>query len=62
MGYDPCDDSSHWAGRMKSPCIKVCQIKDGKCVGCGRTTEQITKWAKYSDSEREVIMQRIKDG
>ena len=41
---------------MKTPCIKVCKVLDGKCLGCGRTLEQIRLWSKYTDEERERIM------
>jgi len=41
---------------MKSPCIKVCKVFDGKCLGCGRTLEQIRLWSRYSEEERGSIM------
>lgn len=41
---------------MKTPCIKVCKVLDGKCLGCGRTLEQIRLWSKYTEEERERIM------
>jgi predicted Fe-S protein YdhL (DUF1289 family) len=41
---------------VKTPCIKVCKVLDGKCLGCGRTLEQIRLWSKYTDEERERIM------
>lgn len=41
---------------MKTPCIKVCKVSEGKCLGCGRTLEQIRLWSKYTDEERERIM------
>lgn len=39
-----------------SPCIGVCTEIDGACIGCFRTTEQISKWLYYNDEEREKIM------
>jgi len=42
-----------------SPCIKVCKLQDNVCIGCGRTVEEIARWLKYSDAEREQIMQRL---
>jgi len=42
-----------------SPCIKVCKLQDDVCIGCGRTVEEIACWLKYSDAEREQIMQRL---
>lgn len=41
---------------MKTPCIKVCKVSEGKCLGCSRTLEQIRLWSKYTDEERERIM------
>ena len=34
-----------------SPCINICKLIDGVCVGCNRTIEQITEWEHYKDSE-----------
>ena len=54
---------------MKSPCVKVCKIKEGIdyislgsqliCVGCGRTLEQIRDWATYTDEQRDSIMEKL---
>ena len=29
------------------------------CIGCYRTTEEITMWTKYTDEERETIIKEI---
>lgn len=42
-----------------TPCVSVCRLEDGICVGCKRTTEEITNWVKYSDEERKKIMKRL---
>ena len=44
-----------------TPCISVCRIdKDTrKCEGCGRTIEEISNWASYSDDERLDIMRKL---
>jgi predicted Fe-S protein YdhL (DUF1289 family) len=44
---------------MKTPCIKVCKVLDGKCLGCGRTLEQIRLWSKYTEEGRERIMNEL---
>ena len=44
---------------MKSPCIQVCKIEDGKCLGCRRTLDQIRDWPSYTDQKREEIMDDI---
>ena len=42
-----------------TPCVSICKILEGKCVGCGRTLEEIAKWRSYSDEERLDIMKRL---
>tara|TARA_B100000676_G_C17464871_1_gene525609 strand:+ start:319 stop:480 length:162 start_codon:yes stop_codon:yes gene_type:complete len=42
---------------IESPCIGVCAVIDGECVGCYRTTEQIEEWLFYTDEERSKIME-----
>jgi predicted Fe-S protein YdhL (DUF1289 family) len=46
---------------IASPCINVCMLdqKSGLCMGCKRTVEEITRWAAYSDAERERIMREL---
>ncbi len=39
-----------------SPCIGVCQMADGLCVGCHRTLAEIVIWGRLSESERLRIM------
>ena len=29
------------------------------CIGCYRTTEEITNWTKYTDEQREKIIKEI---
>lgn len=41
---------------MKSPCIGVCKLLDGFCIGCGRSLQHIASWSRLSESEREKIM------
>ena len=40
-----------------SPCIGICIEIDGSCIGCFRTTEQVSNWLYYDDEEREKIME-----
>jgi predicted Fe-S protein YdhL (DUF1289 family) len=44
---------------VKSPCIKVCTIKDGICVGCHRTETEIREWFYATDERKEEILKRI---
>lgn len=43
---------------MKTPCVQVCQMDParGRCLGCGRTLDEIARWAQMSDAERERVM------
>lgn len=43
---------------MDSPCIKVCVIEPqtGLCQGCGRSLDEIARWASMTDDERRAIM------
>ena len=44
---------------IPSPCIKVCRLADGVCVGCGRTLDEIAKWARMDEDERAAVVARI---
>tara|TARA_B100000029_G_C16964532_1_gene737573 strand:- start:149 stop:331 length:183 start_codon:yes stop_codon:yes gene_type:complete len=40
---------------IESPCIGVCILFDGSCLGCHRTIEQVSDWLYYTDEERSRI-------
>lgn len=43
-----------------TPCIGVCTLDaDGSCHGCLRTTDEIARWSRMSDSEREYFMETV---
>jgi predicted Fe-S protein YdhL (DUF1289 family) len=46
---------------IASPCTKVCTIdpRSGLCHGCGRTLDEIARWASLSDGERDRIMAEL---
>jgi predicted Fe-S protein YdhL (DUF1289 family) len=44
---------------MKSPCTKVCTLRDGVCIGCGRNLNEIANWSKYTTEERSNILGRL---
>ncbi|MDX1467504.1 MAG: DUF1289 domain-containing protein [Halomonas sp.] len=37
---------------IESPCVSICRLKGELCVGCGRTTEEITRWQSMKRAER----------
>ena len=43
---------------IESPCIKICTLdaRSGLCLGCGRTIDEIARWAGMSSAERSRIM------
>jgi predicted Fe-S protein YdhL (DUF1289 family) len=42
---------------IKTPCVQVCFVdpKVGLCVGCFRNMEELARWTKYSDGERDIV-------
>ena len=40
---------------LESPCIGVCILVTGICIGCHRTTEQVSNWLYFTDEERSRI-------
>lgn len=46
---------------IQSPCKLICEldIKQGLCKGCGRSREEIAKWTRYSDVQRQYIMTEL---
>lgn len=45
--------------KVQSPCIKLCKVEKGVCVGCGRTLSQIANWLNYSPEQREKIIKEL---
>ena len=45
---------------IKSPCVKICNLENGICIGCGRTKDEIREWVLMTDIQREEIMERLK--
>jgi hypothetical protein len=42
---------------LETPCVNVCLLdaETGLCVGCGRTIDEIARWATMNDGERRAI-------
>ena len=47
---------------IKSPCIKVCTINNEKCIGCGRTKDEIKEWFYATDDRKIQILERLSNG
>jgi hypothetical protein len=46
---------------VETPCINICVIDPatGLCEGCGRTINEIARWASLTDGERRRIMEAL---
>ena len=46
-----------------SPCVNICQIDpaNGLCTGCLRTLDEIMRWSRMPETERQAIMDRLPD-
>lgn len=49
------------SAQRQSPCIQVCQLNEqtGFCAGCFRTQEEIARWLRYSDAERDAVLGKL---
>lgn len=45
---------------VKSPCVAKCELRNGKCVGCGRTIDEISNWKSFTEEEKLSVMDRLK--
>lgn len=46
-------------GQVPSPCVLICRIEDGECVGCKRTTDEIRDWIIMSEYEQEKLLREL---
>lgn len=44
-----------------SPCVGVCAIDRGTglCVGCQRTSQEISRWPSYSAEEKRAVLAQL---
>lgn len=44
-----------------SPCVSICELdeRQGRCLGCFRTLDEIAAWGALDDAGKLVIWQRI---
>mgnify|MGYP001286995403 FL=1 len=43
---------------IDSPCIGVCTLINKQCIGCTRTSDEISNWLFYDDNDRNEITKR----
>lgn len=41
---------------ISTPCIKLCMVENGLCVGCGRTLDEIAMWGSMAEPQRRAVM------
>ena len=44
---------------MITPCKNICKIRNGVCIGCNRTLDEIKNWSKFTDEQRNNIMKNL---
>lgn len=44
---------------VKSPCVKLCKLHEGICVGCGRTKEEIGQWSTMTTDQQQQVINRL---
>jgi len=46
-----------------SPCNDICTTdsESGLCIGCGRTTEEISNWLYYTDKQKKKVLKDLKN-
>ncbi|MDJ0758052.1 MAG: DUF1289 domain-containing protein [Woeseiaceae bacterium] len=53
------DDRTTWP---LSPCVMICTLDDDdRCLGCGRTLEQISDWALMSKEQQWAVIDELAD-
>ncbi len=48
---------------IRTPCIDICVLhrREGICIGCFRTGDEIARWSTMSDAERDSLMAELPD-
>lgn len=44
---------------IESPCVNICRLERGGCIGCGRTTAEIARWGTTTDADRRAVMAEL---
>lgn len=44
---------------VPSPCVGVCQMYCGLCIGCDRTLTEIAAWKDMSDKEKTLLLMQL---
>lgn len=42
---------------VASPCVSICALDEQDiCIGCQRTVDEITRWARMDNVERRAVL------
>ena len=44
---------------VASPCINICKMEDGLCVGCFRTLDEIASWSRMTPEQQRAVLGTI---
>lgn len=45
---------------VSTPCIRTCTLdRDGVCIGCHRTVDEIIRWRDMDEDERLRLMREV---
>ncbi|MDX1581479.1 MAG: DUF1289 domain-containing protein [Alphaproteobacteria bacterium] len=44
---------------VASPCVGICAVSNGYCIGCYRTLPEITRWTVLSEDERRAVLNEL---
>lgn len=44
---------------VASPCVNICKMEAGLCLGCLRTLDEIARWADASDHDKRLILAAV---
>ena len=46
-------------GLIKSPCINICVLEDKRCVGCGRSIDDISLLSTYTNEQKKKVIEEL---
>ena len=46
---------------VASPCRNICTLERDRrlCLGCGRTLDEIGRWSRMSEAEKQAVLDRL---
>ncbi|WP_462137068.1 DUF1289 domain-containing protein [Candidatus Mycalebacterium sp.] len=46
-------------GKPASPCVNICKVENGLCIGCMRTVAEIRAWKTSSNNKKLAIIKSV---